>query len=32
MITVQTNTQPPDGEDKLGDVVDAIYNIVKRPN
>ncbi len=31
MITVQTNTQPPEGTDKIGDAVDAIYEIVKRP-
>jgi D-alanyl-D-alanine carboxypeptidase len=31
MITVQTNTQPPDGADKIGEAVDAIYDIVKRP-
>jgi D-alanyl-D-alanine carboxypeptidase len=31
MITVQTNTQPPDGTDKIGDAVSAIYDIVKRP-
>ena len=31
MITVQTNSQPPDGTDKLGDLVSAIYDIVKRP-
>jgi D-alanyl-D-alanine carboxypeptidase len=31
MITVQTNTQPPDGTDKIGEAVDAIYEIVKRP-
>src|SRR5262249_24302950 len=31
MITVQTNTQPPDGTDKIGEAVDAIYNVVKRP-
>ncbi|MGE5261255.1 MAG: serine hydrolase domain-containing protein [Actinomycetota bacterium] len=31
MITVQTNTQPPEGTDKIGEVVDAIYEIVKEP-
>jgi len=31
MITVQTNSQPPEGTDKLGDAVNAIYNIVKKP-
>ena len=31
MITVQTNTQPPDGTDKIGEAVSAIYDIVKRP-
>jgi D-alanyl-D-alanine carboxypeptidase len=30
MITVQTNSQPPDGTDKLGDVVKALYQIVKK--
>jgi D-alanyl-D-alanine carboxypeptidase len=29
MITVQTNSQPPDGTDKLGDAVSALYEIVK---
>jgi hypothetical protein len=29
MITVQTNTQPPEGTDKLGDAVSALYGIVK---
>ena len=32
MITVQTNTQPPEGTDKIGDAVDAIYDIVKKPD
>ena len=32
MITVQTNSQPPDGTDKIGDAVDAIYDIVKKPD
>ena len=31
MITVQTNTQPPEGTDKVGDAVNALYEIVKRP-
>jgi D-alanyl-D-alanine carboxypeptidase len=31
MITVQTNSQPPEGTDKLGDVVNALYDIVKKP-
>jgi D-alanyl-D-alanine carboxypeptidase len=31
MITVQTNSQPPDGTDKIGDAVSAIYDIVKKP-
>ncbi|MGD9545407.1 MAG: serine hydrolase domain-containing protein [Methylocystis sp.] len=31
MITVQTNTQPPEGADKLGDAVNALYEIVKKP-
>ena len=30
MITVQTNSQPPDGTDKLHDAVSALYEIVKR--
>jgi len=30
MITVQTNSQPPDGTDKLHDAVVAIYDIVKK--
>jgi D-alanyl-D-alanine carboxypeptidase len=30
MITVQTNSQPPDGTDQLGDAVDALYEIVKK--
>ena len=30
MITVQTNSQPPEGTDKLGDVIAAIYEIVKK--
>ncbi|MGH6824978.1 serine hydrolase domain-containing protein [Methyloceanibacter sp.] len=31
MITVQTNSQPPDGTDKLGEAVNALYDIVKKP-
>jgi D-alanyl-D-alanine carboxypeptidase len=31
MITVQTNSQPPEGTDKIGDAVNALYEIVKRP-
>jgi hypothetical protein len=31
MITVQTNAQPPEGTDKIGDVMYALYDIVKRP-
>jgi D-alanyl-D-alanine carboxypeptidase len=31
MITVQTNSQPPEGTDKIGDAVNALYDIVKRP-
>jgi D-alanyl-D-alanine carboxypeptidase len=30
MITVQTNTQPPEGTDKLVDAINALYDIVKR--
>jgi D-alanyl-D-alanine carboxypeptidase len=30
MITVQTNTQPPEGTDKLGDAINALYDIVKK--
>jgi D-alanyl-D-alanine carboxypeptidase len=30
-ITVQTNTQPPEGTDKLGDAINALYEIVKKP-
>jgi D-alanyl-D-alanine carboxypeptidase len=30
MITVQTNTQPPEGTDKLGDAINALYEIVKK--
>ena len=31
MITAQTNAQPPEGTDKLGDAVNALYDIVKKP-
>jgi D-alanyl-D-alanine carboxypeptidase len=31
MITAQTNTQPPEGTDKLGDAINSVYEIVKRP-
>ena len=30
MITVQTNTQPPKGTDKIGDAISALYEIVKK--
>jgi D-alanyl-D-alanine carboxypeptidase len=30
MITVQTNSQPPEGTDKLSDAVGALYGIVKK--
>ena len=30
MITVQTNSQPPEGTDKLGDAIVALYEIVKK--
>ena len=30
MITVQTNSHPPDGTDKLGDAVNALYEAVKK--
>ena len=30
MITVQTNSQPPEGTDKLGDAISALYEIVKK--
>jgi D-alanyl-D-alanine carboxypeptidase len=29
LITLQTNSQPPEGEDKIGDAVAAIHEIVK---
>lgn len=31
MITVQTNTQPPEGADKLGDAINSLYEIVTKP-
>lgn len=31
MITVQTNSQPPDGTDKLSEAVSALYQIVGKP-
>ena len=31
MITVQTNSQPPEGTDKIGDAISALYEIVKSP-
>jgi D-alanyl-D-alanine carboxypeptidase len=31
MITVQTNSQPPEGTDKLHEAVSALYEIVKKP-
>jgi D-alanyl-D-alanine carboxypeptidase len=31
MITLQTNTQPPDGTDKIGDAVTTLYEIVRKP-
>jgi D-alanyl-D-alanine carboxypeptidase len=31
MITVQTNSQPPEGTDKLGEAVNTLYAIVKKP-
>jgi hypothetical protein len=30
MITVQTNSQPPEGTDKIGDAFNALYEIVKK--
>jgi hypothetical protein len=30
MITVQTNSHPPEGTDKLGDAVNLLYEIVKK--
>ena len=32
MITVQTNSQPPDGTDKIGERQNALYEIVKKPS
>jgi hypothetical protein len=29
MITLQTNSQPPQGKDKIGEAVAAIHEIVK---
>ena len=31
MITVQTNSQPPEGTDKIGDAISALYEIVRKP-
>ncbi len=31
MITLQTNSQPPEGTDKISDAVAALYEIVKKP-
>ncbi len=31
MITVQTNTQPPEGTDKLGDAINSLDEIAKKP-
>ena len=31
MITVQTNSQPPEGTDKLGEAVNSLYEIVRKP-
>ena len=31
MITVQTNSQPPEGTDNLHEAVSALYEIVKKP-
>jgi D-alanyl-D-alanine carboxypeptidase len=30
MITVQTNSHPPEGTDKLGDAINALYELVKK--
>ena len=30
MITVQTNSQPPEGTDKLGDAINALYGVVRK--
>ena len=31
MITVQTNSHPPEGTDKLGDAINTLYEVVKKP-
>ena len=31
MITVQTNSAPPEGTDKLGDAISALYDTIKEP-
>jgi D-alanyl-D-alanine carboxypeptidase len=31
MITVQTNSHPPEGTDKLGEAINTLYEIVKKP-
>jgi len=31
MITVQTNSQPPEGTDTIGKAVTALYQIVRKP-
>ncbi len=31
MITVQTNSQPPEGTDEIGDAISALYEIVREP-
>ena len=30
MITLQTNSHPPEGTDKLGDAISALYEVVKK--
>src|SRR5260370_26849034 len=30
MITAQTNSHPPEGTDKLGDAITALYEVVKK--
>jgi hypothetical protein len=30
MITVQTNSNPPEGTDKLGGAVNLLYEVVKK--
>jgi D-alanyl-D-alanine carboxypeptidase len=30
MITLQTNSQPPEGTDKLGEAVSTLYEIVRK--